>query len=190
MAHPLGTLFESAGIKFIQDTVEAIHPDEHTVDARSASGVASTQYGFDVDSLEAAIRLESHLEHLASLPPSPGRDTFVVCGGGFTGIELATELPGRFSKGDIRVILVEYADEVGPDLEPGPRPVIMKALKDIGVEVKLGSAVTEIDSKGVTSASGEYIETMTPVWTAGVRATPLTQQIPGAKDSLSRLHVD
>ncbi|KAK7408075.1 hypothetical protein QQX98_009790 [Neonectria punicea] len=63
-------------------------------------------------------------------------------------------------------------------------------MKDLGVEVKLGSAVTEVDPKGITLSSGEYIETMTAVWTAGVRATPLTQQIPGAKDSLSRLHVD
>lgn len=215
MAHPLGPLFEAAGVKFIQGTVEAIHPDEHTLDVQSPSGVQSSisyhrlvlaagsalvrpqkviglqQYGFDIDSLDSAVKLESHLERIASLPSSAARDTIVVCGAGFTGIELATELPGRLGKNaNLRVILVEYADEVGPELGPGPRPVILQALKDLGVEIKLGSAVSEVGENRVILASGECLETMTAVWTAGVRATPLAQQIPGTKDSLSRFHVD
>ncbi|RDW63280.1 hypothetical protein BP6252_10825 [Coleophoma cylindrospora] len=215
LAHPVGPLLENAGIKFIQGTVDAIHSDEHTVDARSASGVISSisydrlilaagstvlrpqkiqgleQYGFDVDSLDSAVKLESHLEHLASLQPSPARDTIVVCGGGFTGIELASELPGRLGHmKNLRVVLVENADEIGPVLGPGPRPVILEALESLGVEIKLGSAVTEVSVEGITLASGEYIETKTAVWTAGVRATALTQQIPAVKDALSRLHVD
>jgi NADH dehydrogenase FAD-containing subunit len=114
-----------------------------------------------------------------------------VCGAGFTGIELAAELPGRLGQDfKPRIILVDNAGEVGPELGLGPRPVITQALKDLGVETKLGSGVAEVGAKGVTLCSGEYIETMTAVWTAGVRATPLTEQIPGAKDSLSRLHVD
>ncbi|KAH7123101.1 hypothetical protein EDB81DRAFT_913242 [Dactylonectria macrodidyma] len=215
LAHPLASLFEDSGIKFIQGIVESIHLDEHTVDARSPSGIKSTisysrlvlaagsavvrpekvtglqQYGFDIDSLGSATKLESHLERLASLSPSPARDTVVVCGGGFTGIELAAELPGRLRKNtNLRVIVVENAEEVGPELGPGPRPVILQALKDLGVEVKLGSAVASIDVEGVSLASGERIEAMTAIWTAGVRATSLTQQIPSTKDHLSRLHVD
>jgi len=59
------------------------------------------------------------------------------------------------------------------------------------VELKLGFRVTALDSKGVTLASSKRIETLTAVWTAGQRATPLTQQIPGAElDSLSRVYVD
>ncbi|KAH7129558.1 hypothetical protein B0J13DRAFT_564257 [Dactylonectria estremocensis] len=215
MAHPLASLFEDSGIKFIQGTVETIHMDEHTVDARSPAGTKSTisysrlvlaagstlvrpetvtglqQYGFDIDSLDSATKLDSHLERLASLPASQARNTVVVCGGGFTGIEIATELPGRLGQNtNLRVIVVENAAEVGPELGPGPRPVILQALKDLGVEVKLGSAVAEIDAEGVTLSSGERIETNTAIWTAGVRATALTQQIPGTKDRLSRLHVD
>ncbi|CAM1508030.1 Fc.00g048780.m01.CDS01 [Cosmosporella sp. VM-42] len=215
MTHPVGPLFESAGIKFIQGTAEAIYTEKHAVDIRSASGATSNigydrlilaagssvvrpqgiaglkQYAFDIDSLLSATKLESHLKGLSGLPWSPGRDTIVVCGAGFTGIELATELPKRLEQnGNTRVILVEYADVVGPELGPGPRPIIAKALEELGVEVRLGSAVAAIDSEGVTLASAEHIPTMTAVWTAGVRATPLTQQIDGAKDALSRLHVD
>ena len=216
MIHPLGALFEAAGIEFIQGVVKSIRTEQHTIDIQSASGVESCvsyarlvlaagsivarpervtgvqQHAFDVDSLDSAAKLESHLEHLASLPPSPARNNIVVCGAGFTGVELATELAKRLDpNSNFNIILVEYADAVGPELGAGPRPSIMQALKDLNVEVKLNSAVTAIDAGGLTLASGERIETLTPIWTAGVRATPLTQEIPGAaKDKLSRLIVD
>ncbi|RMJ15906.1 hypothetical protein CDV36_004427 [Fusarium kuroshium] len=215
MSYPLNDLFGSAGIKFLQGTVDAIQAEAHTVKVRTASGgedivgydrlilaagsavvrpqsvTGLKEHAFDIDTLTSATKLESHLETLPSLPPSPARDTIVVCGGGFTGIELATELPKRLTHlKNARVVLVESANAVGPELGPGPRPTILKALKDLNVEIKLESPVAAVDSKGVTLASGERIEALTAIWTAGQRATPLTMQIPGAKDSLSRLHVD
>ncbi|KAJ5413621.1 hypothetical protein N7509_000248 [Penicillium cosmopolitanum] len=215
MTHPLGALFEGARIEFLQGMVRSINYNAQTLDVRSASGAESTtsydrlilaagsavirpksipgirQHTFDIDSLESATKLETHLRDLASLPPSPGRNTIVVCGGGFTGIELATELPKRLGHiSDYRVVLVENADQIGLALGPGPRPVITQALEDLGIEVKAGSPVAKIDPDGVSLASGERIETKTAIWTAGVRATPLTQQFPAPKDELSRLHVD
>ncbi|PCD25978.1 hypothetical protein AU210_012412 [Fusarium oxysporum f. sp. radicis-cucumerinum] len=215
MNHPLGSLFKSAGIDFFQGTAEAIDTKSQTVHVRSASGDESDiefdrlilaagssvvrpksvnglkQYAFDIDSLTSASKLEFHLKSLKSLPQSKARDTVVICGGGFTGIELAAEFPKLLHDIDnVRIVLVESAQDLGPELGAGPRPTITKALKHLGIEVKLGSAVTAIDDSGVTLASGERIEATTVVWTAGMRATPLTQQIRGTKDPLSRLHVD
>ncbi|KAJ5623500.1 hypothetical protein N7490_012105 [Penicillium lividum] len=215
MTHPLGPLFKEAGVSFLQGIVQSIDTKTNTVQARSTEGVESTikydrlilaagssvvrprgitgieQNAFNVDSLASAEKLDAHIQSLASLPESPSRDTIVVCGAGFTGIEAATELPKRLTHlRNARVILVGNADQVGPDLGPGPRPVITEALTELGVELKLGSAVTAIDADGVTLASGERIETKTAIWTAGVRATPLTQQIPGERDHLNRLRVD
>jgi NADH dehydrogenase FAD-containing subunit len=128
---------------------------------------------------------------MGSLPPSSARDTVVVCGGGFTGLEIATELPKRLAHiPNHRIILIDNSTEVGKQLGPGPRPVITQALEDLRIETKLGSAVAAIDANGVVLASGERIESKTVIWTAGVRASPLTQQIPGPKDGLGRLHVD
>ncbi|GIJ92620.1 hypothetical protein Asppvi_001898 [Aspergillus pseudoviridinutans] len=215
LVHPLASLFEDARIKFIPGTAKAIHTEGHTVDVRSASGVERTinydrlilaagssvirprgvtglqNHAFDIDSLDAAIKLESHLEGLGALPASPGRDTVVVCGAGFTGIELAAELPQRLGHvANARIVLVGNAENVGPDFGPGPRAVIAQALADLGVEFKLGPGVSAVDAEGVALASGERIETKTVIWTAGVRATPLTKQIPGPKDALGRLYVD
>jgi NADH dehydrogenase FAD-containing subunit len=215
LVHPLETLFREARIKFIPGIAEAILTEKHTVHVRSASGIETTvdydrlilaagssvnhpegvtgleKYAFDIDSLDGAVKLESHLKGLNEVPTSPGRNTVVVCGAGFTGVELAAELPRRLSHiANARVILVGNADEVAPDFGTDPRPAIAQALTDLGVEFKLGSGVSAVDSEGVTLASGERIETKTAIWTAGVRATPLTAQIPGRKDPLARLYVD
>lgn len=215
MAHCLTPLFESAGIKFIQGTVKTIITETRTVTIQSAAGLESSigydrlilaagssvvrprditgieQHAFDTDSLHSAMKLEAHIKSLSSLPATPARDTVVVCGAGFTGIELATELPKRLTHiPNSRIVLVGNADQVGPVLGPGPRPIINQALKDLGVEVKLGTAVVAIDADGVTLASGEHIESKTAIWTAGVRATSLTQQIAGSKDGHCRLEVD
>ncbi|KAK2048789.1 FAD/NAD(P)-binding domain-containing protein [Colletotrichum somersetense] len=212
---PLVALFESAGVRFLQGTAETIDTQAHVVHVRSPAGVESDvpfdrlilaagssvvrpqsvtglqRHAFDVDTLESAAKLEAHLEGLASRPSSLGRDTVVVCGAGFTGIELAAELPKRLKHlTSPRIILIEGADQIGPELGPGPRPVIVEALESLAIEIRLGSAVAAVDSESVTLLSGERIETLTTVWTAGVRATPLTHQIPGAKDKLSRIHVN
>jgi NADH dehydrogenase len=84
---------------------------------------------------------------------------------------------------------VEQADEIGPDLGPGPRPVIEQALADLGVALRLGVAVTAVDADGLSTSSGERIETKTVIWTAGLRASPLTEQVKARRDRLGRLHV-
>ncbi|KAJ6780037.1 hypothetical protein PWT90_01209 [Aphanocladium album] len=213
MVHDLGALFRATNIEFVQGFVEAIDTSKRTIRYASDLTGAGTlsynslvlaagssvvhpktvegisEYSFDIDSITSASKLELHLQNRTSLPPSAARDTVVVCGAGFTGIELATELPSRVGAGT-RVVLVDGSEEIGPELGPGPRPVIKKALQQLNVEVKLGSAIASIDKTGVTLNSGEHIETLTAIWTAGVRATPLTQQIPHEKDALGRICVD
>ncbi|KAK6222251.1 hypothetical protein LQW54_000951 [Pestalotiopsis sp. IQ-011] len=214
MVYPLGALFEAAEIHFIQATVTAIDTGDNSVEFQPPSGTDSKieyrqlilaagskvarprqvsgteEFAFDIDTISSAGNLESHLERLSSLSPSPARDTIVICGGGFAGLELAAELPSRLRNNKSRIVLVESADEIGPELGSGPRPAITEALKSLGIEVKLGAAVTGIDADGVRLASGERVETMTAIWTAGMRATALTQQISGPRDPDSRLHVD
>ncbi|KAK2671393.1 hypothetical protein RAB80_013815 [Fusarium oxysporum f. sp. vasinfectum] len=201
MKQPLEPLFTCAGIGFFQGTVERIDTDSQTVHVKSPSGDESDigydrlilaagsavarpksvtgleEYAFDIDSIAAATKLESHINGLESLPVSKARNTVIVCGGGFTGIEIAAELPNMLKHiENPHIVLVESAPEVGPELGEGPRPTIMKALESLGVELKLGACVTSVDSGGVNLSSGERIEAMTVIWTAG--------------DALCRLYVD
>ncbi|KAI0408339.1 FAD-containing subunit of NADH dehydrogenase [Xylaria palmicola] len=218
MRVPVEDVYRACGVRFVYGIVDNIRAAEHEIEFVSRAGVRSAMsfdklvlaagsrvvrpdlpgldsYAFSVDQFEDAIKLDGHLQSLASQAPSKARNTVVVCGGGFTGIEVATELPGRlraiFGEGaDFRVVTVDRGQDIGPDLGPGPRPHIVKALKDLGVESKLGAGVVGLDAGGVTLSSGERIETLTAIWTAGVAATPLTKQVSGEKDKFGRLHVD
>jgi NADH dehydrogenase len=152
-------------------------------------------HGFSVDTLDDAVALDQHLHGLSRRPLGSGRDTVVVVGGGFTGIEAATEMPARLrerlgSNAKPRVIVVERNKAIASDMGEGPRPIIEDALKQVGVETRLGVGVTSLDKSGVTLSDGERIEAETVVWAAGIRAAPLTSQIPAERDNFGRLLVD
>ncbi|MDO5619762.1 NAD(P)/FAD-dependent oxidoreductase [Kocuria sp.] len=165
-----------------------------------------SEHLFDVDSMPAAARLHAHINNLGrwadhtdgSDAPTeshhPGQFTAVVVGGGFTGLEVATELPRRLAEvaGDhpVRVILVDRAEELAAPLGEGPRPTIAAALDQHGVEVRQGASVESLTTESVTLTGGEVIPASTVIWTAGMRASSLTDQVPGERDKLGRLVVD
>ncbi|QWC92203.1 NAD(P)/FAD-dependent oxidoreductase [Cupriavidus metallidurans] len=219
MKAPLQEIFKAVGVRFVQGYVERIDVANQQVEVRSTAETSPVVLGFDrlvlaagsrlfkpqisgldehafnVDQVASAATLEAHIETLATRPASIARNTVVVAGGGFTGIETAAEMPARLREvlGDdaqVNVIIVERASEIGPDLGAGPRPVIIQALTELGVKWKLGSGVAAVDAAGVTLESGERIEASTVIWTAGARASKLTAQVPAERDSFGRLHVD
>jgi NADH dehydrogenase len=153
------------------------------------------EHAFSVDQHGEAVELDQHLKTLASLPDTPERNTVVVVGGGFTGIEVAAEMPERLrhvlgADVALRVVVVEQAASIGPDLGPGPRPVIEQALDKLNVQCILGSAVIALDADGATTADGTRINARTVIWTGGMRASALTEQVSGQRDNLGRLHVE
>lgn len=218
LAPSVEALFELVGVRFVHGSVHDIAPATRQVFYTDGAGesralvydrlvVASgsqmfspnlpglATHAFDVDQLGGAQRLQDHMRGLAELPASSARDTVVVVGGGFTGIETATEMPSRLRRllgedADVRVIVVEQHDAIGPDLGPGPRPIIEEALTALGVECRLGTAVSVIDAEGVFLASGERLHSHTVIWTAGLRASPLTKKIEASRDPGGRLSVD
>jgi NADH dehydrogenase len=151
---------------------------------------------WSVDTYEEAVALEAHLRGLRSTPECPGRYTVVVVGAGFTGIEVAAEMVGRLREvavgegAEPRVVLVERAPVVGPDLGEKPRPVIEEALATLGVEVRLGTTVSALDAEGVTLRGGERLAAGTVVWATGLRANPLAARLGVATDRLGRVPVD
>lgn len=155
------------------------------------------EHAWNIDTHTAAMALDQHLRDIARTPDAPGHDTIVIVGGGFTGIELATEMRTRLAahsdpatSARARVILIERADVVGPDLGAGPRPVIEAALTAAGVQTRLGIEVTEVSADALTLSTGERIATATIIVTTGVRANPLAAALPVECDELGRLPVD
>ncbi|WP_339516395.1 NAD(P)/FAD-dependent oxidoreductase [Pseudomonas sp. RL_15y_Pfl2_60] len=218
MKAPLDALFDAVGVTFIKGAAQAIDTASKSVSYSDAQGqkhqvaydrlILATgsavarpaipginQFAFDVDQIEQAAQLESHIKALAKQPESAARNTVVVAGGGFTGIETATEMPARLrevlgSDAKIRVIIVDRGQQVGAAMGENISPIIAQATAELGVEWQLGVAVTAVDAGGVTLSDGQRIEANTVVWTVGVRASALTEQIAGERDNHGRLHVD
>ena len=83
------------------------------------------EYAFDVDTYEGGARLNRHIDALPEQPPSPGQYTALVVGAGLTGIETATELPGKIRTAlvragrpavALRVILADHRPLIGSDM--------------------------------------------------------------------------
>jgi NADH dehydrogenase len=215
---PLLDLLEAIDVVYVQGSAETIDTESRMVRIAAKKGTRKTlpydrlvvaagsrlfrpnipglaEHGFSVDSLDDAIALDKHLHALADRPAINGRDTVVVAGGGFTGIEAATEMPARLREilgknAKTSVIIVDRSKAIAPDMGEGPRSVIEDALRKLGVETRLGACVASLDESGVTLTSGERIESETVIWAAGIRAAPLTAQIPAERDNFGRLLVD
>ncbi|WP_395278590.1 NAD(P)/FAD-dependent oxidoreductase [Enterobacter bugandensis] len=214
---PLTDLFAELDITFIAGHAEQIDTTAKTVLYRMSNGAHATasydrlilatgsqtkrppiaglaDYAFDIDQLESAQVFERHLDSLALRPSTPERNTVVVCGGGFTGIELATELPARLrarfgDNTEIKIVVVERGPVIGGRYSDALRKTIAEASEALGVEWRLKSEVEAIDAHGITLKNGERIAAATVVWTAGVEANPLSLQIDGERDSQGRLVV-
>lgn len=113
--------------------------------------------------------------------------TFVIVGGGPTGVELAGAL-GEIANDTLRhdfrdidpssarIILVEGADRILPSYPPRLSENARRMVERLGVTVRTGAMVTDVDRHSVTIREGDHIEkipTRTVLWAAGVLASPL-----------------
>jgi NADH:ubiquinone reductase (H+-translocating) len=215
---PLSDLLAAVDVRYEQGRVEVIDSDSMSVTIVGRDGMRRAlrydrlvlaagslgvkpnipglvEHGFSVDQLDDAMALDRHIHALAKRPPSPARDTVVVGGGGFTGIEVATEMPSRLREilgpdANVRVIIVDRNDVIAPAMGADPRPLIEKALREEGVETRLGLGVAALDASSVTLSDKQRIETATVIWSAGMRANPLTEQVKAERDRSGRLIVD
>lgn len=215
---PLQDLLNAIDVRYLRGRAEAIDTNTRMVDIAIPGDARETlqydrlvvatgsqlfrpdvpglaEHGYSVDQLEDALALDRHLHDLVKRPASNGRDTVVVAGGGFTGIEAATEIPARLRSilgvdAKPRIVIVDRNEAIAPDMGEGPRAIIIGALRKLGIETRLGVGVNSLDKSGVRLSNGEHIEAQTVIWAAGMRAAPLTQNVPAERDKLGRLLVD
>jgi NADH dehydrogenase len=126
--------------------------------------------------------------------------TYVVVGGGPTGVEMAgtlkeiarKTLPGEYRNirtEKARVILVEAGPRILPSFGEGLSDQAKESLERIGVEVRLGRSVTAVDAQGVNLGE-ERIPARTVLWAAGVAASPLGRTLDAPLDRTGRVFVE
>ncbi len=155
------------------------------------------------DALEIRRRILLAFEHAERAEDEATRTrllTFVVIGGGPTGVELAGALAEiarvtlardfrRFEPGNARIVLVEGAPRLLASFPERLSHAAERTLARMRVEVRLASRVTGIDERGV-ALGGERIEAATVLWAAGVRGTPLVATLGCGLDKAGRVLVE
>ncbi|WP_373059735.1 NAD(P)/FAD-dependent oxidoreductase [Gemmatimonas sp.] len=144
-------------------------------------------------SFEAAERASAEGQREALL-------TFVIVGGGPTGVELAGMIPEitrkamkndfrRIDPTSARIVLLEAGPRLLPQFPESLSARAERDLRDLGVDVRTNTAVTTVDDAGVTVASGERIFAHTVFWGAGNQASPLGKQLGTPLDRAGRVIV-
>lgn len=116
--------------------------------------------------------------------------TFIVVGGGPTGVELAGALSEiahhtlardfrNFDPRRARIVLIEGGPRLLPGMHPESSQWALEALADKKVEVILNEMVKTIDGEGIVYGDGVRIKGRTVIWAAGVKPSGLTACIPG-----------
>ncbi|HUI21416.1 MAG TPA: NAD(P)/FAD-dependent oxidoreductase [Methylocella sp.] len=124
-------------------------------------------------------------------PVRPGQLHVAIVGAGATGTELAAELHRTTRevvaygfdridpKRDIRILLIEAAERLLPELPQRISTATHRLLDEMGVEVHTGAQVTKVTADGLQLADGSFIPSELVVWAAGVKAPEVLQHLDG-----------
>ena len=162
-------------------------------------------YARGLKSTAEALYLRDHvLEQLelATIDPDPavaaGRRTVVVVGASYSGTELIAQLraladaaaqQSGFDPASVRFLLLDLAEQVMPEVGEKLGTAAMNVLRSRGIEVRLGTTLTEVHADHVVLSDESRVETRTVAWVTGVTAAPLIETL-GLPTEKGRLKVD
>jgi NADH dehydrogenase FAD-containing subunit/uncharacterized membrane protein YphA (DoxX/SURF4 family) len=207
----LGTVIGVDSLARAIRTEENIIPYDYLV---LATGATHSYFGKDAwapyapglkgvaDALEIRRRILTAFEHAEAATDVNERAallTFLIVGGGPTGVELAGAIAElarfgmakefrTFDPADARVILVQSAPRVLPVFAESLSSIAQRSLEKLGIEVLLGSRVDAIDGEGVLVGE-RRIAARTVLWAAGVAASPAAKWLEADADSAGRIRV-
>lgn len=227
IARPIRSIFRGRrNVRFRQATVRSVDFGRRRVVLDGGEGVpydylvlaaGSTTNYFGLDGAEQqalglkdlpeALELRNHilrcLEHASTVPPDEAVSwlTFVVVGGGPTGVEYAgalSELAGEvlpreypeIERRRVRIVLVEGLPEVLPPFPPRLQKAARRALEGKGIEVITGQRVVRLEGDDIVLANGDRIAARTMVWAAGVKPAELAFALDASRSKSGRVTVD
>lgn len=165
------------------------------------------EHTFSLKSVRDAIELRDHiLRRFEAATTAAGDDrrallTFVITGGGPTGVELAGALAElvdhvllpdhpNIDRREVSIVLLEMADRLLGGFRDRSSRYAERELRERGVDIQLGATVAAIDPDGVRLANGARLRAGTVVWVAGIRPVSLAATVGSPQTPDGRLVVD
>ena len=222
---PLRDIFEYTSVKLVKDEINQFDFEQKKIASNSqqykydylvlAFGSEPNYYGipgmkenaFPLWSFKDSLRVKDQIKHCFAVA-SQEEDyekrkallSFVVGGGGFTGVEMIGEL-GRWvpslckeynvSRDEVKLYLIEALPKILPILKDKNIEKSMKYLtQKLKVNVMLNSAITKLSPDMVELKEGSTINTKTLIWTAGIKANSLTDMVDTEKNRTNRIVVN
>jgi NADH dehydrogenase len=209
MGEMTGLDFDSKTVLLDSGTLSYDYLVLATGGATNYFGLSSVEkHGFSMKSLDEAVTIRNHILYQfeqAAFEKDPDKRrallTFVVVGGGPTGVESAgalseliylvmnKEYPNLNFK-EVRIILVEASDKLFAAMPEELREAAVETLIRKYVEVRLCVQVIDYDGNFLFLKGGEVIPTRTVIWAAGVKAAPILSQLPIERDAMDRAIVN
>lgn len=141
-----------------------------------------------------ALKLDSiyNADYIRNVVKSGTYDRFVVCGGGYTGIELASNMHHSIKMSGLstEVVIVELMDRLLSTLPQWMSTYVTRALTDLGVQIRLSTKVNDISKSEVTLSNAEHFKKTLCIWTAGLEASSITRKIDTEKVQRGRIVVN
>lgn len=227
IVYPLRAFCQRLGIRFVRNKVRTVDPVARVLSLHNdltlpydrliiAAGSTTNYFGipgaqenaFPFKTLMDAIRLRAQVVEMWELAdqatdPATRRRllTFVIAGGGITGVEVCSELMHMFTttmarlypsvpQNLVNVQLVEAGERLLGGVKQEHSEVALAHLRSVGVTVVLHRKVTAVDAAHVTLDDGSVIPAHTLVWTTGIRGQALDSPWPWALGRGGKLAVD
>jgi NADH dehydrogenase len=203
LLYDFAALGRELGFQFVQAEVTAVDAAERVVRVPDRSlpfdhaiVATGTQTAFHGN--EGAKTNALHLDTVADARGilaalgEASRETFVVVGGGYTGIEVATNIAAYFRrrKQDRRVLVCELMPQILAGLRPEFRTYTLGNLDRMNIEVRTEETVDEIEPDRCRLRSGERIDHALVIWNAGTRAGGFLAGLPAETGRGGRIAVD
>jgi NADH dehydrogenase len=203
LLYPIVQLKDTCGFQFICDNVNSIDFDkkivlckEQTVDydilvlsCGSCTPIPPTEslrkFVHRVDTIQDALIIADNVS-------TADFTQFVICGGGYTGIEVASQLSKLVNTHYInkKVTIIEMLDSLVNTLPRWMQKYTEKHLRNSGVDVFLNTKLKSINDRHLEMSDGRTIDNAFLIWSTGLKASPLTTAIDTPKDPFGRIIVD
>ena len=203
LAYPIADAAKRMKIKFIHDEISVVNLEKKEAVMKTAvigydylliaSGSETNFYSnenirqnaFKMDGAADASRLRGVLKAKIF-------STYIIAGGGYTGIEVATNLRlfSRKNKKEAAIVIIERAPQILGPLAQWMKDYVAGNLKYLNIEVLTDTSIERIEENMVYASRGRAFENALVVWAAGVKTGTFIQDLKLEKNPQGRIKVD